>query len=142
MPVLDTYLFFTGQCAEAMRFYERTLGGRIEMMMTHADAPPSENAPPPGMRERIMHARLVFGERERVLMASDAMAGQPYDKMQGFCLSWNCASAAEARRIFDALAQGGQVRMPLQKTFWAEAFGMTVDRFGTPWMVGCETPPK
>jgi PhnB protein len=62
--------------------------------------------------------------------------------MQGFSLSWNCPSAAEAKRVFDALSQGGEVRMPLQKTFWAEAFGMAVDRFGTPWMVGCETPAK
>ncbi len=139
MPQLDPYLFFDGNCAEAMRFYERTLGGRIEMMMTHADAPTPEQAPA-GMKDRIMHARLVFGDRERVLMASDAMAGQPYDRMQGFALSWNCPDAADAKRVFDALAEGGQVRMPLQKTFWAEAFGMLVDRFGTPWMVGCESP--
>jgi len=142
MTHLDPYLFFDGNCAEAMRFYERTLDGKMEMMMTHADAPPGEAAPLPGMRDRIMHARLVFGGGERVLMASDAMAGHPYDKMQGFSLSWNCPSAAEAERVFDALSQGGEVRMPLQKTFWAEAFGMAVDRFGTPWMVGCETPAK
>ena len=142
MTHLDPYLFFDGNCAEAMRFYERTLGGKIEMMMTHADAPPGEAPTPPGMRDRIMHARLVFGGGERVLMASDAMGGHPYNKMQGFSLSWSCATAAEAKRVFDALSQGGEVRMPLQKTFWAEAFGMAVDRFGTPWMVGCETPAK
>ena len=139
---VQSYLFFDGNCAEAMRFYERTLGGKIEMMMTHADAPASETPQPAGMRDRIMHARLVFGDRERVLMASDSMVGHAYDKMQGFSLSWNCASAAEAKRVFDALAQGGEVRMPLQKTFWAEAFGMAVDRFGTPWMIGCESPAK
>ena len=142
MTNLDPYLFFDGNCAEAMRFYERTLGGKIEMMMTHKDAPPSENAMPPGMADRIMHARLAFGNGERVLMASDAMAGHPYDKMQGFSLSWTVATAADAKRVFDALAQGGEVRMPMQKTFWTEAFGMLVDRFGTPWMVGCESPSK
>ncbi|MEO5765205.1 MAG: VOC family protein [Casimicrobiaceae bacterium] len=138
MPQLDPYLFFDGNCAEAMRFYERTLGGKIEMMMTHAESP--EPDPSPEMKDRIMHARLVFGDRERVLMASDWMAGQPYDKMKGFSLSFNCATAADAKRVFDAMAQGGEVRMPLQKTFWAESFGMLVDKFGTPWMIGCDAP--
>ncbi|HEY5861682.1 MAG TPA: VOC family protein [Casimicrobiaceae bacterium] len=139
MPQLDPYLFFDGTCAEAMRFYERTLGGKIEMMMTHADSPTPEQMPP-GMKDRIMHARLVFGDRERVLMASDWMIGQPYDKMAGFSLSFNCPTAADAKRVFDAMAQGGRVNMPLQKTFWAESFGMLVDKFGTPWMIGCEAP--
>ena len=139
MTQLDPYLFFDGTCAEAMRFYERTLGGRIEMMMTHADSPTPEQIPP-GMRDRIMHARIVFGDRERVLMASDWMIGQPYDKMSGFALSFNCPTAADAKRVFDAMAQGGRVTMPLQKTFWAESFGMLVDKFGTPWMIGCEAP--
>ena len=139
MTQLDPYLFFDGNCAEAMRFYERTLGGKIEMMMTHKDAPPGTPVPP-GAADRIMHARIVFANRERVLMASDAMAGHPYNKMQGFSLSWNCATASEAKRVFNALADGGEVRMPLEKTFWAEAFGMLVDRFGTPWMIGCEAP--
>ena len=94
MPQLDPYLFFDGTCAEAMRFYERTLGGKIEMMMTHADSPTPEQMPP-GMKDRIMHARLVFGDRERVLMASDWMIGQPYDKMAGFSLSFNCPTAAD-----------------------------------------------
>ncbi|MEO7499663.1 MAG: VOC family protein [Casimicrobiaceae bacterium] len=139
MTHLDPYLFFDGNCAEAMRFYERTLGGKIEMMMKYKDAPPGTPTPP-GAGDRIMHARLVFGDGARVLMASDAMAGHPYDKMQGFSLSWNCPDVADARRVFDALAQGGEVRMPLDKTFWAEAFGMLVDKYGTPWMVGCEAP--
>ena len=141
MTQLDPYLFFDGNCAEAMRFYERTLGGKIEMMLTHKDAPPGEGGPPPGNPDRIMHARIVWNGGERVLMASDGMEGH-FDKMQGFSLSWNTPTAAEAKKVFDALAQGGEVRMPVQKTFWAEAFGMLVDRFGTPWMIGCESPKK
>jgi len=132
MPQFDTYLFFDGNCAEAMRFYERTLGGKIEMMMTHAESPMRDQAPP-GSADRIMHARLVIDGR--ALMASDGMVGQSYEGMKNFSLSLAYPTAAEAQRVFNALAEGGKITMPLQKTFWAEAFGMLVDRFGTPWMV-------
>ncbi len=88
---------------------------------------------PPASRDRIMHARLDLDGR--LLMASDAMVGRPYDGMKGFSLSLSYPTVAEARRVFDALVEDGQTIMPLQKTFWAEAFGMFVDRFGTPWMV-------
>jgi PhnB protein len=132
MPILDSYLFFDGNCAQAMRFYERTLGGKLEMMMTHAESPVADQAPP-GSADRIMHARLnVDG---RALMASDAMPGQPYEGMTNFSLSLIYPTVAEAKRVFDALSEGGRVTMPFQKTFWAEAFGMLVDRFGTPWMI-------
>ena len=131
MPTLDAYLFFNGNCAEAMRFYERTLGGKLEMM-THAQSPIAGQTPP-GSADRIMHARLALDDRS--LMASDSMAGQTYGGMKGFSLSLIYPTTAEAKRIFDALAEGGQVTMPLQKTFWAEAFGMLTDRFGTPWMI-------
>ncbi|HEX7270589.1 MAG TPA: VOC family protein [Casimicrobiaceae bacterium] len=132
MPTLDAYLVFDGNCAEAMRFYERTLGGKLEVLMTHAQSPLAANTPP-GSENRIMHARLNLGDR--VLMASDAMADHSYQGMHGFSLSLIYPTAAEARRVFDALSAGGKVTMPLDKTFWAEAFGMLVDRFGTPWMV-------
>jgi PhnB protein len=132
MPQLDVYLTFNGNCADAMRFYERTLNGKLEMLMTHAESPMAAQAPP-GSADRIMHARLVIDGR--VLMASDSMVGQPYEGMKGFSLSLIYPTAADARRVFDALAKGGQVHMPLQKMFWAEAFGMLVDRFGTPWMI-------
>ena len=131
MPDLDSYLFFDGNCAEAMRFYQRTFGGKLDMM-THAQSPEAGRSPP-GMADRIMHARLALDGR--TLMASDAMAGDPYDGMKNFSLALQYGTAGEAKRIFDALAEGGRVKMPLQKTFWAEAFGMLVDRFGTPWMV-------
>ena len=132
MPQLDSYLFFNGTCADAMRFYERTLGGKIEMMMTHAQSPVAGESPP-GSADRILHARLVIGDR--VLMASDSMVGHPYEGMKGFSMSLVYPTVAEANQAFDALAAGGKVTMPMGKTFWAEAFGMLVDRFGTPWMV-------
>ena len=121
MPVLDSYLFFSGRCAEAMRFYERTLGGKLDALMTYADSPDPQHCP------------AGAGD---LVMASDTPPGMPSPPMGGFSLSLQYPGAQEARRIFDALSQGGEVRMPMQETFWAEAFGMLVDRFGTPWMVG------
>jgi len=131
MHQLNAYLFFDGTCADAMRFYERTLGGKLDLI-THAQSPMADKTPP-GSGDRIMHARLTIDSG--TLMASDSMAGQPYAGMHGFSLALEYPTAADARRMFDALVQGGQVTMPMQKTFWAEAFGMLVDRFGTPWMV-------
>jgi PhnB protein len=133
MPVLDSYLFFNGNCAEAMRFYERTLGGKLERMMTYADSPEAEKCPP-GSKDLIMHACLVLDGR--MLMASDSAPGYENKGMSGFGLSLNYPTAAEARRAFDALADGGTVTMPLAETFWTDIFGMVTDRFGTPWMVG------
>lgn len=132
MNQFDAYLNFDGNCAEAMRFYERTLGGKLEMMLKTGDSPMAAQCPP-GSADRIMHARLVLDGS--VLMASDTMPGQPYNGMKGFALSLIYGSNAEARRVFDALAEGGRVDMPMQKTFWSEAWGALVDRFGTPWMV-------
>lgn len=132
MAILDSYLFFQGQCAEAMRFYERTLGGKLEALMTYGQAPPPQQCPD-GAKDLVMHARLVIDGR--ALMASDQPPGER-QSMGGFALSLQYPTAQEARRVFDALAQGGKVNMPMQKTFWAESFGVLVDRFGTPWMVG------
>ena len=131
MPILGSYLFFDGNCAEAMRFYERVLDGKLEVLMTHAQSPIAAQTPP-GSANRIMHASLNLGDRR--LMASDAMPGH-YQGMKGFSLSLSYPTAAEAKRVFDALAEGGKVTMPLDKTFCAESLGMLVDRFGTPWMV-------
>ena len=85
-----------------------------------------------------VHARLLLDGR--ALMASDTPVGQPHPGMNGFALSLNYPAPAEARRVFDALAAGGKVTMPMQKTFWSEAYGMLTDRFGTPWMVGGGMP--
>ena len=131
---LDTYLTFNGNCADAMRFYQRTLGGKLDLM-THAQSPMAAQTPP-GSENRIMHARLALDGR--LLMASDSMVGHPYEGMKGFSLSLIYPTVVEATRVFNALADGGKVIMPLDKTFWAKAFGMLVDRFGTPWMVNGE----
>jgi PhnB protein len=133
MPVLDSYLFFNGNCADAMRFYERTLGGKLEAVMTYGESPEPEQCPP-GAKDLVMHASMKLGDR--TLMASDVPASMGPKPMAGFALSLFYDSPEEARRTFDALSQGGSVTMPMTKTFWADTFGMLVDRFGTPWMVG------
>lgn len=135
--MLDCYLFFDGRCAEAMRFYERALGAKVEALMTYADSPePHDCGGGPGGAgaDRIMHASLRLGDR--ILMASDHPPGMPASPVSGFAVSLDYPTAAEARKVFDRLAEGGTVRMPMTKTFWSEAFGMLVDAYGTPWMVG------
>lgn len=131
MPALNAYLIFDGNCADAMRFYERTLGGKLDLT-THAESPAAAETPA-GNADRILHARLVMDDG--VLMASDGLAGETYDGMKGFSLALIYPTAAEGERVFDALGKGGNVVMPFGKTFWAEGFGMLVDRFGTPWMI-------
>jgi PhnB protein len=108
------------------------------MMMNHADSPMAGQVPA-GMADRIMHARMALGDR--ILMASDTMIGQPYAGLHGFSLSLIYPTVDEANRAFAALADGGTVTMPIQKTFWVEAFGMLTDRFGLGWMVNGGTNP-
>lgn len=128
------YLNFDGNCEEAFRFYEELLGGKIEAMMTHGNSPIAGEVPPE-WHDRIMHAYLVAGDA--VLMGSDSPP-EYYQKPQGLYVSLSVDDPADAKRIFDALAEDGTVTMPFEKTFWAEGgFGMLVDRFGTPWMVNC-----
>ncbi len=129
---LDSYVFFDGTCADAMHFYQQTLGGEIEMMMTHGQSPMKDQVPE-GSEDRILHACLRIGAMR--LMASDSMVGQPYEGMKNFALSLSYPTADEAKLTFDRLAEGGKVTMPLADTFWSEAFGMLTDRFGTPWML-------
>ncbi len=132
MPQLNAYLSFDGTCAEAMRFYERVLEGKIVTMMSVAQSPMASQMPP-GSGERIMHAYLTGDGFS--LMAGDAMMGQPHEAMKGFSLTLTYATAELARPVFDALSEGGKVTMPMAKTFWADGFGMLVDRFGTPWII-------
>ena len=129
---IDSYLHFDGNCAEAMRFYARVLDGELESMMTGAESPAAEHIPEE-RRDQILHASIVLGDHR--LMASDWMHPSPYPGMHGFGVALGYPTVAEARRAFDALAEGGQVTMPFEKTFWAEGFGMVIDRFGTPWML-------
>lgn len=132
MTDIDPYLFFDGTCAEAMRLYQRLLGGKLDVML-YRDGPSGSCAP--GSEDRVMHACLTTDNGRR-LMASDTAGLDPFRGNAGFAIALNVPTAAEAKRVFDALADGGQVRMPLDKTFWAECFGMLTDRYGIPWMIG------
>jgi PhnB protein len=132
------YLYFNSQCKEAFQFYQQRLNGKIEAMLTYADAPPEANMPPDSSG-KIMHARLVLDDQ--VLMGSDAPSGH-YHSPQGFSLSLQPKDTQEAERIFNALAENGKVNMPLQQTFWGARFGMLVDQFGIPWMINCEEKQK
>ena len=131
---LNTYLMFDGTCEAAFKFYEKVLGGKIVAMMTYAEmpgsTPMSDNA-----KKRIMHARLQFGDK--LLMASDAPPDR-FEAPKGFNVMLGVKDPAEAERLFDALAAGGTIKMPIQGTFWAERFGMLVDQFGVPWMINCD----
>jgi PhnB protein len=131
---LNPYLIFNGTCEAAFKFYAQCLGGKIEMMMNHGESPMAEQTPPE-RHKSIMHARMTVGDQ--VLMGSDGPADY-HDEMQGFSVTLGIDTPAEAERVFNALAGGGTVKMSLQKTFWAERFGMLTDRFGTPWMINCE----
>jgi PhnB protein len=133
---LNNYLTFNGDCETAFKFYERCLGGKIEMMMSHGDSPMADQTPAE-WRSRIMHARMSLGKD--TLMGSDAPPNL-YQRPAGFSVSLILDSPAEAERIFQALAENGEVRMPIQQTFWSVRFGMVTDRFGIPWMVNCEQP--
>lgn len=131
---LNSYLTFNGDCKTAFEFYEKTFGGKLEAMMTHAGTP-AESQMPPGWRDKILHARLMVGNS--ALMGSDAPPDR-YQRPQGFYVNIGTTDPEEAERVFQALAADGKVTMPLQQTFWARRFGMLTDRFGVPWMVNCE----
>ncbi|MDL1863387.1 VOC family protein [Betaproteobacteria bacterium PRO7] len=139
MPHPIAYLAFDGNCAEAMRFYERALGGKLEILMSGADSPMAAQIPKEHAH-RILHARLAL-PGGGILFAGDAPAHVPYQGIKGVSLTLNYDTVAEARRVFDALAAGGQVTMPMQPAFWAKAWGMLVDRFGAPWIVNGELLP-
>jgi PhnB protein len=131
---VNSYLNFNGDCAAAFKFYERCLGGKIESIMTHRDSPIAKDVPS-AWQDTVLHARLVVGDT--VVMASDSPP-EHYQKPHGFYVSLQIDTPAEAERIFGELSQGGSVTMPIDKTFWAERFGMLVDRFNIPWMINCE----
>jgi PhnB protein len=131
VPQLNAYLNFDGHCAEAMRFYQQTFGGTLDLM-TQGGSPMAAQLPKDSAG-RILHARLSFDGN--VLMGADTMSGMPYNGMHGFGLALNLPDPAAAQKAFAALSQGGKVTMPLQQTFWAEAFGMLTDRYGTHWLI-------
>lgn len=128
---LSPYLYFDGQCEEAFRLYEKCLGGKITFMMTW-DRSPSASQTPPGWAKKVLHAGLASGDG--VLEGCDAMPGE-YKKPQSFRVMLRPKDAAEAERIFKALADDGTVQAPLQETFWALRYGTLIDRFGIPWLI-------
>lgn len=131
---MNPYLLFNGNCKQAFQFYAKVLNGKIAGMTTFGEAP-AEMQTQPQWRDKVMHAWMTFGDN--VLMASDAPPDHA-EPMQGISISLNVDTAEEAERIWKAFAEGAQIKMALQQTFWALRFGMLVDRFGTPWMINCE----
>lgn len=132
---VQPYLFFEGRCEEALAFYREKLGAEVDLMMRYKESPDTQMNPcvdRPDMAEKIMHVAFRIGAT--TLMASDGMnSGNP--SFHGFSLSLGPSNVAEADRLFNALAEGGQVQMPLTQTFFSPRFGMVADRFGVSWMI-------
>ena len=131
---VNTYLNFPGTCAEAFRYYEKHLGAKPGMMMTHGHLPGQSHVKPE-WKDAILHARISLGDTE--LMAADIPSAEP---MRSAYLTLGVESDAEAERIFSALSNGGQVLMPMEETFFASRFGQVRDRFGINWMILRERP--
>jgi len=131
---LAPYLSFNGDCEAAFKLYEQVLGGRLGEIFRYGGSPMAQEAPA-DWHDKVMHASLTIGDQ--VLMGADQMPGT-FEAPKGFSLSLHMRSTADAERIFHELARGGTVQMALQKTFWAERFGVLVDRFGIPWSINCE----
>ena len=131
---MNTYVNFSGKCAEAFRYYEKHLGATIGMMMTHAQSP-EQGRVNPEWKDAILHARISIGDTE--LMAADIPNAEP---MRSAYLTLGMDSDTDAERVFSALSDGGQVLMPIQETFFASRFGQVRDRFGINWMILHERP--
>jgi PhnB protein len=128
---IQPYLFFDGRCDEALEFYKKAIDAKVEMLMRFKDAP-DQSMVSPGSHDKVMHATVRVGDTQ-VLMSDGRCLGKP--NFQGFALTINAPDAAEAERSFNALAEGGQVQMPMSETFFASRFGMLADKFGVGWMV-------
>jgi PhnB protein len=133
---INTYLAFNGNCEEAFKFYEKCLSGKIIGLMKYGESPMADQTAP-DWKDKIMHARMEVGDQ--AIMGADAPP-KMFNGNHGFTVSITVADPAEAQRLWDGLAEGAKVHMPLAKTFWSPAFGMLVDRFGIPWMVNTENP--
>ncbi len=134
---IQPYLFFNGRAEKAIAFYRQAIGAEVAMLMRNRDSP---EPPPPGMlpagsEDKVMHATLTIGQT--TVMLSDGHCSGATD-FKGFSLSIAADDEASAKKLFDTLADGGQVQMPLGKTFWSPCFGMLTDRFGVGWMVGVQ----
>lgn len=128
------YIFFDGNCAEALDFYEKALGAKIEAVSKYGETPAAGQVPP-ALHDKVIHARINIGNN--VIMFSDAHE-EGQGKPHGYSLTIGVDTPAEAEKLFAALSDGGHVVMPMDKTFFAEKFGSVHDRFGIPWMIICE----
>jgi PhnB protein len=133
---LHTYLNYGGNCAEAFRFYQEHLGGKISMMMTHAQQPGANNIGP-GWKDAILYARITVAGTD--IMASDVPPDR-FQPMRSVYLSLSLDSSEEAERIYALLSNGGEIFMPMEETFFAFRFGTLRDKFGTSWMILHEKP--
>ena len=133
---MNTYVNFAGNCAEAFRYYEKHLGAKVGMMMTHGQSPAGTPAKPE-WKDAVLHGRISLGGTE--LMAADIPHAEP---MRSAYLTLSMESDPEAERVFSALADGGQILMPLEETFFASRFGQVRDRFGINWMILRERPMR
>jgi PhnB protein len=130
---IHPYLFFNGDCAQAVDFYKKALGAEVDRMMKYEDGPAAQPGCPPMNPDWVMHVTLRIGDA--VLMASDGPAEGSGPTHKGFAIALTSRNTAETTRVFTALAEGGKVTMPLGKTFWSQLFGMVTDKFGVDWMV-------
>ena len=130
---INPYLSFDGQCEAAFSFYEQCLGGQLEGIFHYAGSPQANHVPAE-WGDKVMHGSVRVGDQ--VLMGADVTPDR-YEAPKGFSLSIEMKSTTEAERIFRELSQGGTIVFALDKTFWAERFGMLIDRFGIPWLINC-----
>lgn len=130
---LHPYLSFKGQCEDAFKFYERHLGAKIGPLFRYGGTPLSDQVPA-DWQNKIMHGSLTLGGH--TLMGVDT-APDHYEEPRGFSLTLQFTDAAEAERVFNALAKEGKIILPLEKTFWTERFGVLTDQFGIPWLINC-----
>ncbi|MGX5652303.1 VOC family protein [Hydrogenophaga borbori] len=133
MTSLSPYLSYNGNCTEAMNFYAKLFGAKLETLLTYGDMPPEMGPCAPGAEKLVMHAHLVHPGF--TIMAGDTPPGMEFKGIAGAMMAISFDTPAEAQRVFQALSEGGHVTMPLSETFWAQTFGMVTDRFGTPWGV-------
>ncbi len=139
---VNPYLMFDGQCEAAFKFYHQVLGGELGDMMTFAGSP-AEGEVPSEFANKIMHTQLTLGDwaissdLDWAIMGADCTP-EYYDAPKGFWVSLQISDPDKAEHIFHALAEGGTIQMPLEKTFWAQRFGMATDKFGIPWMINCD----
>jgi PhnB protein len=135
---IEPYLFFQGNCEAAIKFYKHALDAEVEMVMRYRDSPepPPPGTVPAGWDDKIMHAGLRIGGK--LVMASDGCSQDGAEGFRGIALSLSMPEAATVDRFFSALAEEGEVQMPLGQTFWSPRFGMVTDRFGVLWMINQE----